>query len=95
MYRAVKRNNSEPFLKNNYSIDSTMITTTKTTGPILGMLAIAGLQTTSGLTSATTITAAAFADSNAISKLREYLQPFVGQPVQTAVPPHRYKDRTD
>jgi hypothetical protein len=43
---------------------------------------------------ATTITAA-FADSNAISKLREYLQPFVGQPVQTAVPLHRYKDRTD
>jgi hypothetical protein len=95
MYRAVKRNNSEPFLKNNYSIDSTMITTTKTTGLMLGMLAIAGLQTTSGLTTATTITAAAFADSNAISKLREYLQPLWGSLSRQAVPPHRYKGRTD
>ena len=86
MYRAVKRNNSEPFLKNNYSIDSTMITTTKTTGLMLGMLAIAGLQTTSGLTTATTTTTAAFADSNAISKLERIFAALVGQPFQTGSP---------
>ena len=61
-----------------------MITTTKTTGLMLGMLAIGGLLTTSGLTTATT-TIAAFADSNAISRVRIFAA-LMGQPVRTGGP---------
>ena len=56
-----------------------MITTTKTTGLLLGMLAIGGLLTTSGLTTATTTTAA-FADSNARSRVRIFAA-IIGQTV--------------
>jgi hypothetical protein len=86
-----EENNSEPFIKNNYSIDSAKISTTKTTGLMLGMLAIGGLLTTRALT----VTTAAFADSNAISIVEGLYAALLGQPVQMAVPPHRYKDRTD
>ena len=74
-----------------------MITTTKTTGLTLGMLAIGGLLTTSAQTATrpTTTTTAAFADSNSLSRL-EHLQPLWGSSLyRRAVPPHRYKDRTD
>ena len=90
LLRAVKkRNNSEPIIKNNYSINNTMITTTKTTCLTLGMLAIGGLMTISALTATrpTTTTTAAFADSNAISRVERIFAALMGhQPVQTGRP---------
>lgn len=58
------------------------IPTTKTTGLMLGMLAIGGLLKTSALTSTT----AAFADSNAISGVERIFAALMGQPVQTGRP---------
>jgi hypothetical protein len=65
--------------------------TTKTTRLMLRMLAIGGLLTTSALTTTT----AAFADSNAISRVERIFAALLGQPAQTGPPPHTYKDRTD
>jgi hypothetical protein len=49
---------------------------------MLGMLAIGGLLKTSALTSTT----AAFADSNAISRVERIFAALMGQPVQTGRP---------
>jgi hypothetical protein len=58
------------------------IPTTKTIGLMLGMLAMGGLLTTSALTTRT----AAFADSNAISRVERIFAALMGQPVQTGRP---------